>query len=133
MHASCHNPTGCDPSTKEWKVLTSLFAKKGLIPFFDSAYQGFAVGLEEDAQGIRQFAESGLEMLVAFSAAKNFSIYGERVGALFIVTETPKAAEHVASRVKQMIRTNYSNPPKHGAAIVAHILCDARLESGVDR
>lgn len=128
MHASCHNPTGCDPSLEEWKTLRAIFAEKELIAFFDCAYQGFAQGLEADAEGLRHFAESGLEMLVAFSAAKNFSLYGERVGALFILTKDPMRKERVESRVKQMIRTNYSNPPKHGAAIVAHILQDAKLK-----
>lgn len=128
LHASCHNPTGCDPTLEEWKILCSICAKKELIPFFDCAYQGFGQSLDEDAQCIRIFAESGLEMLIAFSAAKNFSLYGERVGVLFIVTKDRMINKHVTSRVKQMIRTNYSNPPKHGAAIVAHILQDENLK-----
>ncbi len=129
LHASCHNPTGIDPSMDEWKMLASIMAKKELIPFFDFAYQGLGKGLVEDAQAVRFFAESGCEMFVAFSASKNFSLYGERVGALFIMGKTAKNAEHISSRVKQMIRTNYSNPPRHGAAIVSHILCDALLKN----
>jgi len=129
LHASCHNPTGRDPSMEQWKTLAEVMRRKKLIPFFDCAYQGFGEGLEEDAQAVRLFAESGLEMFVAFSAAKNFSLYGERVGALFILAQTATTAEHITSRVKQMIRTNYSNPPRHGVAVVAHILSDASLHA----
>src|SRR5262249_6761735 len=111
-----------------WKAIATVMQKRKLLAFFDCAYLGFGRGLEKDAHAMRLFAERGCEMLVAFSAAKNFSLYAERVGALFIVTENAKTAEHVKSRVKQMIRSNYSNPPKHGAAIVAHILNDASLK-----
>lgn len=129
LHAACHNPTGIDPAIEEWKALAALFAKKQLIPFFDFAYQGLGKGLQEDAQALRLFALSGCEMFVAISAAKNFSAYAERVGALFILGENAITAEHVTSRVRQMIRTNYSNPPKHGAAVVSHILCDPGLKN----
>jgi aspartate/tyrosine/aromatic aminotransferase len=128
LHASCHNPTGCDPTFEEWKRLAEVMRRKKLIPFFDFAYQGLGKGVAEDANAVRYFAENGFEMFVAFSSAKNFSLYGERVGALFILTENSKTAEHITSRVKQMIRTNYSNPPKHGAAIVSHILCTPSLK-----
>lgn len=122
MHASCHNPTGCDPTFEEWKILCELFKTKKLIPFFDFAYQGFGRSLDLDAEVLRFCLEKGLEMLVAVSSAKNFSLYGERVGCLFIVSETSKIAEHILSRVKQIIRTTYSNPPMHGAKIVGQIL-----------
>lgn len=122
LHASCHNPTGLDPTIEQWELLCQLFKTKKLIPFFDFAYQGFGKGLEEDAGSIRSFLNSGLEFLLAVSNAKNFSLYGERTGCLFIVSESAKIAEKVSSRVKQMIRTNYSSPPMHGAKIVAHIL-----------
>lgn len=129
LHACCHNPTGIDPSLREWELLADMFQKKKLIPFFDCAYQGFGEGVVEDVKAIRLFAERGLEMVVAFSASKNFSLYGERVGALYIVNEHPQTAQHVLSRLKQMIRTTYSNPPIHGAAIVAHILSSAQLSA----
>ncbi len=122
LHASCHNPTGVDLGPAQWEFLYQLFKTKQLIPFFDFAYQGFGNGLEEDAAAIRYFLGSGLEFLVAVSNAKNFSLYGERAGCLFIVSQSAKIAEKITSRVKQMIRTNYSNPPMHGAKIVAHIL-----------
>ena len=122
LHASCHNPTGCDLSLDEWKTLCHLFKAKKLIPFFDFAYQGFGRGLSEDAEAVHYFLNQGVEMLVAVSSAKNFSLYGERAGCLFIVSESAKIAEHILSRVKQIIRTIYSNPPMHGAKIIAHIL-----------
>jgi len=122
LHASCHNPTGCDLSLEQWRVLSELFRTNHLIPFFDFAYQGFGVGLEEDAEPIRLFAKEGLEMLVAVSNAKNFSLYAERVGSLFIAAESTQSAQRIVSRVKQMIRTNYSNPPMHGAHVASHIL-----------
>ena len=122
LHASCHNPTGCDLELEEWKTLCTLFKTKKLIPFFDFAYQGFGRSLDEDAEAVRHFLKNGVEMLVAVSSAKNFSLYGERAGCLFVVSESPKIAEHILSRVKQIIRTIYSNPPMHGAKIIAHIL-----------
>jgi aspartate/tyrosine/aromatic aminotransferase len=122
MHASCHNPTGCDPTSEQWETLCAIFKAKKLIAFFDFAYQGLGCGIEEDAEAIRLFIKNGLEMLIAVSNAKNFAIYGERVGCLFIVTESAKIAEHISSRVKQMIRVNYSNPPMHGEKVVSYIL-----------
>lgn len=122
LHASCHNPTGCDLKLEEWKTLCTLFKTKKLIPFFDFAYQGFGRSLDEDAEAVRYFLKNDVEMVVAVSSAKNFSIYGERVGCLFIVSESSKIAEHILSRVKQIVRTIYSNPPMHGAKIIAHIL-----------
>lgn len=127
LHAACHNPTGSDPSREQWQTLCTLFKSKKLIPFFDLAYQGFGSGVEEDAEALRLFMQSGLEMLVAVSNAKNMSLYGERVGSLFIVAESAKNAEHIASRVRQIIRTIYSNPPMHGAKITAFILHNPTL------
>ena len=127
MHASCHNPTGYDPTPEQWETLCALFKAKELIAFFDFAYQGFGHGIEEDAEAIRHFVENGLEIVVAVSNAKNFSIYGERIGCLFIVARTEKIVTHVSSRVKQMIRVNYSNPPMHGAKVVACILGTSSL------
>ncbi|HEY2810163.1 MAG TPA: amino acid aminotransferase [Rhabdochlamydiaceae bacterium] len=129
LHASCHNPSGCDPTLEQWEELAKCLLKHSHIPFFDFAYQGLGAGVAEDAVAVRLFAEKGCEMCVAFSAAKNFSLYGERVGALFIIAKNSKTKEHIHSRVKQMIRANYSNPPRHGAAIVAHILSDPSLKS----
>lgn len=127
LHASCHNPTGCDLSLEQWKILCSLFKEKKLIAFFDFAYQGFGIGLDEDAGAVRLFMENGLEMLIAVSNAKNLSLYGERAGCLYIVSESAKVAEHITSRVKQMIRVNYSNPPIHGAKVAGYILSTLSL------
>ncbi len=128
LHASCHNPTGCDPSPEQWKAICSCFKKNKLIPFFDFAYQGFGVGIEEDAEAIRHFLQNDLEFLAAVSNAKNFALYGERAGCLFIVSRSANIAEHITSRVKQMIRTNYSNPPMHGARIIGSILENSSLK-----
>ena len=113
---------------QEWAQVAKICKRGNLIPFFDCAYQGFGRGLEEDAEAVRLFAREGLEFFLAVSHSKNFSLYGERVGCLFVVTEGQDAARRVESRIKQVVRTNYSNPPRHGAQIVAHILNDTGLK-----
>jgi aspartate/tyrosine/aromatic aminotransferase len=122
LHGCCHNPTGCDLTKQQWKTLSLLMREKQLIPFFDMAYQGFGDGLEEDAFGVRCFAEDGHEMLVAFSYAKIFGLYSERVGALFFVAGKEAEAQVASTHIKSLIRSNYSNPPKHGAALVYYVL-----------
>jgi len=122
LHACCHNPTGLDPTFEQWQEISSLLKQQGIIPFFDFAYQGFGVGVEEDARVVRFFVQEGHEMLVAYSCSKCFGLYGERVGALFIVSRNKEITEKVSSKVKKIIRTNYSNPPFHGAQIVKMIL-----------
>lgn len=122
LHGCCHNPTGADFSIKQWEKVCSLMKERNLIPFFDLAYQGLGEGLDEDAFAIRHALDQGLEMFVAVSLSKNFSLYSERVGALFIVGIDSEKKPKLISRVKQMIRTNYSNPPSHGAKIVEMIL-----------
>jgi len=128
LHACCHNPTGADLSLDQWKVVLKIFKENGLLPFFDFAYQGFGSSMEEDAKAIRLFAAEGIEMLVACSHSKNFGLYSERIGALYVVAQSPKVAEAVQSKLKVIVRTNYSNPPRHGAAIVAHILSEPKLK-----
>ncbi len=127
LHASCHNPTGVDLSVSEWNELAEIFQRKGLLPFFDCAYQGFGISLSEDVRAIRTFAAKGMELFVAYSNSKNFSLYGERIGALFIVTPSNEIRQKVSSRLKQIIRVDYSNPPIHGSRIVAHVLSDVLL------
>ncbi len=127
LHACCHNPTGADLNLQQWRILSELFLDKQLFPFFDFAYQGFGSGLEEDALGVRVFAEAGHEMFVASSYSKNFALYSERVGALFAITASEKIARHAVSQIRTVIRRNYSNPPRHGAAVVAAILGDPAL------
>ncbi|EOD4737542.1 amino acid aminotransferase [Vibrio vulnificus] len=129
LHGCCHNPTGIDPTAQEWEALAKLVADKGLLPLFDFAYQGFAKGVEEDAQGLRSFAKFNKEILVASSFSKNFGLYNERVGAFTLVAESQEIAETAFSQVKAIIRSIYSNPPAHGSAVVTHILNDAALRA----
>ncbi|WP_070965313.1 amino acid aminotransferase [Vibrio sonorensis] len=122
LHGCCHNPTGIDPTAEEWETLAKLVAEKGLLPMFDFAYQGFAKGVEEDAQGLRTFAKYNKEILVASSFSKNFGLYNERVGAFTLVAESNEVATQAFSQVKAIIRSIYSNPPAHGSAVVTQIL-----------
>ncbi|WVZ20846.1 hypothetical protein V8G54_008168 [Vigna mungo] len=133
LHACAHNPTGVDPTLEQWEQIRQLIRLKALLPFFDSAYQaslfcGFASGsLDADAQPVRLFVADGGELLVAQSYAKNLGLYGERVGALSIVCKSADVASRVESQLKLVIRPMYSNPPIHGASIVAAILKDGDL------
>lgn len=129
FHGCCHNPTGIDPDAAQWRQLAELCAGKQLLPLFDFAYQGFARGLEEDAEGLRIFAEHCDEIFVASSFSKNFGIYSERTGAFTLVAKTSEIAATVLSQLKSIIRVIYSNPPKHGGALVAHILNHAELRA----
>ncbi|MDE1208801.1 aspartate/tyrosine/aromatic aminotransferase [Vibrio aestuarianus] len=129
LHGCCHNPTGIDPTAEEWEALAKLVADKGLLPLFDFAYQGFAKGVEEDAQGLRTFAKYNKEILVASSFSKNFGLYNERVGAFTIVAASTETVTTAFSQVKAIIRSIYSNPPAHGAAVVTHILNNAELRT----
>jgi len=133
FHGCCHNPTGIDPTTEQWEILAKLIADIGAIPFFDFAYQGFAKGVEEDAQGLRIFAKYNKELLVANSFSKNFGLYNERVGGITLVAEDSEIADSAFSQIKSGIRSNYSNPPAHGAAIVTTILEDAELYAQWDK
>jgi aromatic-amino-acid transaminase len=126
LHPCCHNPTGIDPSRDEWGRLFDAIAKRGLLPFFDMAYQGFSAGLDEDAWAVRECVQRKLPCLVASSYSKNFSLYGERVGALSIYAPELDAAR-VVGQLKVVIRRSYSCPPAHGAAMVAAVLGDAEL------
>ena len=128
LHACCHNPTGIDPSQQEWQKLSELIKKQKLIPFFDFAYQGFKESIDDDAYPIRYFASQGHEMAVASSFSKTFGLYGERVGSFSVVTHNEETARKVGSQLKHLIRANYSNPPRHGAAIIAEILSSEELK-----
>lgn len=129
LHGCCHNPTGIDPTAAEWEQLAKLCADKGLLPLFDFAYQGFAKGVEDDAAGLRTFAQYCDEILVASSFSKNFGLYNERVGAFTLVAANTETATTAFSQVKKIIRSIYSNPPAHGAAVVTHILNDEALRT----
>lgn len=129
LHACCHNPTGYDLSTAQWSQVVEAVKSAGLIAFLDMAYQGFGEGIAEDGEAVRLFVESGVDFLVATSFSKSFSLYGERVGALSIVCANPDESKRVLSQLKIVIRTNYSNPPTHGAQIVATVLSTPALRS----
>ena len=127
FHGCCHNPTGIDPTTEQWKQLAELSVKNGWLPLFDFAYQGLANGLNEDAVGLRTFAANHKELLVASSFSKNFGLYNERVGAFTLVAENSDIAATALTQVKSIIRTLYSNPASHGGATVATVLNDPQL------
>ena len=122
LHACCHNPTGYDISPAQWQQVIAVLKARGLVPFLDMAYQGFGDGIAEDGAVVQQFIASGLDFFVATSFSKSFSLYGERVGALSVVCANKDEAARVLSQLKITIRTNYSNPPTHGAQVVATVL-----------
>ena len=122
LHACCHNPTGYDLTAEQWQQVIAAVKARGLVAFLDMAYQGFSRGLAEDGAVIGQFVAAGLNFFVATSFSKSFSLYGERVGALSVVCDSQDEAARVLSQLKQAIRTNYSNPPTHGAAVVSAVL-----------
>ena len=127
LHACCHNPTGADISASQWREVVDVIRARNLVAFIDMAYQGFADGIKQDAVALDLFAASGLQFFVASSFSKSFSLYGERVGALSIVAQSKDEAARVLSQLKRVIRTNYSNPPTHGGAIVAAVLANPEL------
>jgi aspartate aminotransferase len=128
LHACAHNPTGADPTLEQWEILADIIQEKGHFTFFDCAYQGFASGdLDKDATPIRIFVNRGMEVFCAQSYAKNFGLYGERIGALHVACANEKIASTVLSQLKIIIRAMYSSPPIHGALIVATVLSDPQL------
>ncbi|TFK76551.1 aspartate aminotransferase [Pluteus cervinus] len=128
LHACAHNPTGVDPTEEQWKTIASVMLEKGHYAFFDCAYQGFASGdLDRDAWAVRYFVEQGVALLVCQSFAKNAGLYGERVGALHVVAPTKEAADRVRSQLSVLQRSEISNPPSHGARLIALILNNGEL------
>jgi aromatic-amino-acid transaminase len=129
LHACCHNPTGVDPDGGQWRQIVDCVRERNLIPFLDIAYQGFGEGLEPDSAVVRLVASARINALVASSFSKSFSLYGERVGALTLLTASRDAAERVLSQTKRVIRASYSSPPTHGAALVTAVLASAELRA----
>jgi aspartate aminotransferase len=129
LHGCCHNPCGADLKPEEWRALAEICERRGIVPFIDLAYQGFAEGLDEDAYGVRLMSERLPEVVVVSSCAKNFGLYRERVGSVTVVTESAESVKGVASHAANVARGIYSMPPDHGAAIVAQILGDAELRA----
>jgi len=129
LHACCHNPTGYDISPAQWDEVISTIKAKQLTPFLDMAYQGFGYGIQEDGAVIGKFVQAGLTFFVSTSFSKSFSLYGERVGALSVLCASKEEADRVLSQLKIVIRTNYSNPPTHGGAVVAAVLNNPELRA----
>ena len=127
LHACCHNPTGYDITTAQWDAVIEAVKARQLVPFLDMAYQGFGDGIAEDGAVVGRFAAAGIDFFVSTSFSKSFSLYGERVGALSVVCESKEEAARVLSQLKIVIRTNYSNPPTHGAQVVATVLSTPAL------
>jgi aromatic-amino-acid transaminase len=130
LHACCHNPTGYDLGPDDWRRVLEVMTSNELVPLLDMAYQGFAESLSADSASVRMFAQAGLTTFVTTSFSKTFSLYGERVGALSVVCSDADEAARVLSQLKIIVRTAYSNPPTHGAAIVAAVLADDGLRAG---
>ena len=122
LHACCHNPTGYDITAAQWDQVIAAVKARDLVPFLDMAYQGFGHGIAEDGAVIGKFVAAGLSFFVSTSFSKSFSLYGERVGALSVLCQSKEEADRVLSQLKIAIRTNYSNPPIHGGAVVAAVL-----------
>ncbi|MBY4596088.1 amino acid aminotransferase [Ottowia caeni] len=129
LHACCHNPTGYDITPAQWDQVIEVVKAGKLTPFLDMAYQGFANGIAEDGAVVGKFVAAGLSFFVSTSFSKSFSLYGERVGALSVLCTNKEEADRVLSQLKIMIRTNYSNPPTHGGAVVAMVLEDPKLRA----
>ncbi|CAG4920787.1 unnamed protein product [Colias eurytheme] len=128
LHACAHNPTGIDPTQEQWIKIADVMQERKLFPFFDSAYQGFASGdLERDAWAVRYFVKRGFELVCSQSYAKNFGLYNERVGNLAFVVSDAKLIPAMKSQLTWVVRGSYSNPPAHGARVVANVLADAKL------
>jgi len=129
LHACCHNPTGYDITPAQWDQVVEVVKTKNLTAFLDMAYQGFGHGIQEDGAVIQKFIAAGLNFLVSTSFSKSFSLYGERVGALSVVCKDKEECGRVLSQLKIVIRTNYSNPPIHGGAVVAAVLGNPELRA----
>lgn len=129
LHACCHNPTGVDLTAQQWEKIIEIVKARNLVPFLDIAYQGFADGLDADAVAVRRFTETCPVVFVSSSFSKSLSLYGERAGALSVVTQSAEEAGRTLSQLKRVIRTNYSNPPTHGGQTVAMVLTTPELRT----
>jgi aromatic-amino-acid transaminase len=129
LHACCHNPTGVDLIGDQWKEILAIVQRRGLIPFLDLAYQGFADGLDQDAYPARLFASAMSPVFLSSSFSKSLSLYGERVGAFSLVTASAEEATRVLSQLKRIVRTTYSNPPGHGSQLAAMVLNSPELRA----
>jgi aromatic-amino-acid transaminase len=133
LHACCHNPTGVDLNEANWREVLAIVQRRGLIPFLDLAYQGFADGLDKDAFAARLFSNAMSPVFLSSSFSKSFSLYGERVGAFSLVTSSDEESARVLSQLKRIVRTNYSNPPTHGSQLAATVLASPELRAMWDQ
>ena len=129
IHACCHNPTGVDLPKDAWSEIVKIVKERNLVPLLDIAYQGLGDGLDEDGYAPRLFADEGVATLVAASSSKNFALYGQRAGALHVLTRSNEEKRTVESILKSLVRSSYSNPPKFAGAVVAEVLADPELEA----
>ena len=129
LHACCHNPTGADLSREQWRLVLDVVVEQDLIPFLDIAYQGFGDSIEEDGYVVRLFAETCSSLLISNSFSKSFSLYGERIGGLSVVSSTDEESQRVQSQIKRLIRSNYSNPPIYSGALVETVLASPELRA----
>ena len=129
LHACCHNPTGVDPTREQWTTILEVVRSRGLVPFLDLAYQGFADGIGPDGEIVRRFAATPGPLFIASSFSKSFSLYGERVGAVTVVTETADEAARVLSQIKRVVRANYSSPVSFGGSVVTTVLESPELRA----
>ncbi len=129
LHACCHNPSGLDPSEEQWRAIADVIVERELLPFIDMAYQGFAQDLDTDAFALRHLAARVPELILSSSCSKNFGLYRDRVGTLAILAIDVNSRDVVASQASSFVRTMYSMPPDHGAAVVSIILNDEELRA----
>lgn len=129
IHACCHNPTGVDLPRDAWSEVVKIVKERNLVPLLDIAYQGLGDGLDEDGYAPRLFADEGVAALVAASSSKNFALYGQRAGALHVLTRSNEEKRTVESILKSLVRSTYSNPPKFAGSVVAEVLADPELEA----
>jgi aspartate aminotransferase len=127
LHGCCHNPCGADLSREQWDTVAEIFARRGIVPFVDLAYQGLAEGLEEDAYGARIMAERLPEAVIVSSCSKNLGLYRERVGSVSVVSQNAEQSKAVATNLANVARGIYSMPPDHGAAIAGRVFNDPEL------
>jgi aromatic-amino-acid transaminase len=129
LHSCCHNPTGVDLTEAQWRQVLEVVQSRGILPFLDLAYQGFADGADADAYAPRLFAQATQPVFLSSSFSKSFSLYGERVGAFSLVAGSSDEAARALSHLKRVVRANYSNPPTHGSDIVARVLTTPELRA----
>jgi len=129
LHACCHNPTGADLTPEQWTRVIEIVKARNLVPILDIAYQGFAEGLVQDGAVVKRFADALSTVFIASSFSKSFSLYGERIGALNVVTASKDEAARVLSQLKRIVRTNYSSPPTHGCQVVTKVLTTPELRT----